>query len=157
MASNGNCPRFSRMMILPVTAFGSGSVTTLFALVLGFTLSTNTLAYLLIFPAFLMLRYRYPDVPRTYRVPGGMIGAWIVTLLPFAYAAIASYFILIPSASYVSKSGVDRQTYEFTQFAPLIVIVLLTIVFYVWGQREKRNQDILAGDKVRDVGSVPGD
>jgi hypothetical protein len=37
------------------------------------------------------------------------------------------------------------------------VIVLLTIVFYVWGQREKRNQDILAGDKVRDVGSVPGD
>ena len=50
-----------------------------------------------------MLRYKYPDVPRTYRVPGGMIGAWIVTLLPFAYAAIASYFILIPSASYVSK------------------------------------------------------
>jgi amino acid transporter len=140
-----------------VTAFGSGSVTTLFALVLGFTLSTNTLAYLLIFPAFLILRYKYPDVPRTYRVPGGMPGAWIVTLLPFAYAAIASYFILIPSASYVSKSGVDRSTYELTQFAPLAVIVLLTIVFYVWGQREKRNQDILAGDKVRDVGSVPGD
>jgi hypothetical protein len=45
-----------------------------------------------------------------------MVGAWIVTLLPFAYAAIASYFILIPSSSYVSKSGVDRLTYELTQF-----------------------------------------
>ena len=133
-----------------VTTFGSGSITTLFSLVLGFTLSTNTLAYLLIFPAFLILRYRYPDVPRTYRVPGGMIGAWIVTLLPFAYAAIASYFILIPSASYVSKSNVDRPTYELTQFIPLVVILLLTIGFYVWGQREKRNQDVVVA---QDTGS----
>ena len=66
-----------------------------------------------------------------------------MTLLPLAYAAIAAYFILIPSASYISKSGVDRLAYELTQFIPLIVIVLLTIVFYIWGQREKpeREQD----------------
>jgi glutamate:GABA antiporter len=114
--------------------------------VLGFTLSTNTLAYLLIFPAFLILRYRYPDVPRTYRVPGGMLGAWIVTLLPFAYTLIASYFLLIPTNSYISKSGLDRPTFELTQFIPLVVIVLLTIVFYIWGQNEKRNQDVIAAE-----------
>ena len=131
-----------------ITAFGSGSITTLFSLVLGFTLSTNTLAYLLIFPAFLLLRYRYPDVPRTYRVPGGMLGAWIVTLLPFAYAAIAAYFILIPSAAYVSNSGVSRMTYELTQWIPLVVIVALTIVFYVWGQKEKRNRDVVGAQSV---------
>jgi amino acid transporter len=130
-----------------ITAFGSGNISTLFALVLGFTLSTNTLAYLLIFPAFLLLRYRYPDVPRTYRVPGGMLGAWVVTLLPFAYAAIAAYFILIPTASYVSKSGVSRMTYELTQWVPLIVIVGLTVFFYIWGQREKRNRDVIAEQK----------
>src|SRR5581483_11355843 len=140
-----------------ITAFGSGSITTLFSLVLGFTLSTNTLAYLLIFPAFLILRYRYPDVPRTYRVPGGMLGAWIVTLLPFAYAAIAGYYILIPTDSYVSKSGVDRPTYELTQFIPLAVIVLLTIVFYIWGQNEKRNQDVVVGENIEGVGGVAGD
>jgi amino acid transporter len=130
-----------------ITAFGTGSITTLFSLVLGFTLSTNTLAYLLIFPAFLLLRYRYPDVPRTYRVPGGMVGAWIVTLLPFAYAAIAAYFILIPTASYVKNSGVSRMTYELTQWIPLAVIVALTITFYVWGQREKRNRDVVANQE----------
>jgi glutamate:GABA antiporter len=129
-----------------ITAFGSGSISTLFSVVLGFTLSTNTLAYLLIFPAFLILRYRYPDVPRTYRVPGGMLGAWIVTLLPFAYTLIASYFLLIPTNSYVSKSGLDRPTFELTQFIPLVVIVLLTIVFYIWGQNEKRNQDVIAAE-----------
>jgi amino acid transporter len=140
-----------------ITAFGSGSISTLFALVLGFTLSTNTLAYLLIFPAFLILRYKYPDVPRTYRVPGGMLGAWIVTLLPFAYAAIASYYILVPTDSYVSKSGVDRLTYELTQFLPLLVIILLTLVFYIWGQREKRNQDVVVAESVGDVGGAIGD
>jgi len=139
-----------------MTAFGSGSISTLFFIVLGFTLSTNTLAYLLIFPAFLLLRYKYPDVPRTYRVPGGMLGAWIVTLLPFAYTAIASYFILIPTASYVSSVKVDRQTYE-PQFIPLAIIVLLTIVFYVWGQNEKRNQDVIVEQNTRNASGVAGE
>ena len=35
-----------------ITSFGSGSITTLFSLVLGFTISTTTLSYLFIFPAF---------------------------------------------------------------------------------------------------------
>ncbi|MDQ6662379.1 MAG: APC family permease [Chloroflexota bacterium] len=140
-----------------ITSFVSGNISTLFLLVLGFTLSTNTLAYLLIFPAFLLLRYKYPDVPRTYRVPGGMVGAWIVTLLPFAYAAIASYFILIPTDSYVSKNGVDRLTYELTQFIPLAAIVLLTIVFYVWGQREKHNRDVVMSQNAEQLGGAAGD
>lgn len=140
-----------------VTAFGSGSITTLFSIVLGFTLSTNTLAYLLIFPVFVILRYKYPDVPRQYRVPGGMVGAWIVTLLPFAYAAIASYFILIPTNSYVSSIGVDRVTYELTQFIALGAIILLTIVFYVWGQREKHNQDVVVPQDASAASGVAGE
>jgi amino acid transporter len=109
--------------------------------VIGFTISTTTLSYLFIFPAYLILRYKYPNVHRPYRVPGGMVGAWIVTLLPFAYAAIGSYFILLPAT--ISVSGIDRATYIVTQFAALAVIFLLAIVFYVWGQMEKRNQDVV--------------
>src|SRR5438067_1092094 len=105
-----------------ITAFRSGDISTLFSIVLGFTLSTNTFAYLLFFPAFLLLRYRYPHVHRPYRVPGGMLGAWIVTLLPFAYAAIAAFFILIPSGSYISGAGVSRATYELAQFIALATI-----------------------------------
>jgi len=139
-----------------ITAFGSGSITSLFSIVLGFTLSTNTLAYLLIFPAFILLRYKYPNVHRPYRVPGGMAGAWIVTLLPFAYAAIAGYFILIPADSYISTMGVGRATYELTQFIALAVILLLTLVFYVWGQREKKNQDVMIGEGAEGAEGVSG-
>ena len=136
---------------------GNGSIATLFTLVLGFTISTTTLSYLFIFPSFLRLRYKYPDVYRPYRVPGGMVGAWIVTLLPLAYAAIASYFILIPTDATVSGYGIDRLTYELTQFIPLIFIALLTIVFYVWGHREARNQDVVVEMNIGEVGGVAGE
>lgn len=123
--------------------FSGGGIGTLFSLVLGFTISTTTLSYLFIFPAFIILRYKYPDVRRPYKVPGGMLGAWIVTLLPLAYAVIASWFIVFPTDSAVKNVGVTRVTYELSQLIPLGIIVLLTIVFYVWGQSEKRNQDVV--------------
>ncbi len=99
------------------------------------------LFYLFIFPAYLILRYKYPNVPRVYKIPGGMVGAWIATLLPLAYAVVASYFILVPTDAAVSSVG--RLTYELTQFVPLALIFLLTVVFYIWGHAEKRNQDVV--------------
>jgi amino acid transporter len=136
-----------------VTATNGGSTPTLFALVLGFVISTTTLSYMLIFPAFLVLRYKYPKLHRPYKVPGGMIGAWIVTLLPFAFAALASYVILIPTDATVSSyTGISRTTYELTQIIPLAVIVLLAVASYVWGQMEKRNQDVIVDVNYGDEG-----
>jgi glutamate:GABA antiporter len=37
--------------------------------------------YLLMFPALLVLRRRYPQQPRPYVVPGGRLGAWVCTVL----------------------------------------------------------------------------
>jgi amino acid transporter len=132
----------SLMMVAAVliNSFGSPTLTGLFSTVLGFTISTTTISYLFIFPSYLRLRYKYPDVPRPYKVPGGLVGAWIVTILPLAFAVIASIFILWPSSV---PGGMTRLTYELTQFIVLGIIVLLTIVFYVWGQLEKKNEDVV--------------
>jgi glutamate:GABA antiporter len=127
-----------------VNSFGSGSITGLFALVLGFVISTTTLSYLFIFPSFIILRYKYPNVHRIYKVPGGMVGAWIVMLLPLIYAVLASYFILSNGWPFTTVvTSVSQTTYELTQWVPLAIIFLLTIVFYVWGQNESRNQDVV--------------
>jgi amino acid transporter len=126
-----------------ITAYGNGSIVLLFGLVLGFVISTTTLSYLFIFPSFLVLRYKYPNVRRPYKVPGGMVGAWIVMLLPLAYAALASFFILWPRDATVATNGITRFTYEMTQFIPLAIIILLTTVFYIWGHVEKHNQDVV--------------
>ena len=49
---------------LLVAAFGSESIGMLFIQVLGVAISTALLAYLLMFPTFLILRYTYPAVLR---------------------------------------------------------------------------------------------
>jgi amino acid transporter len=126
-----------------LAANGSESIGTLFVQVLGVTISTALLAYLLMFPTFLVLRYRFPAVPRGYRVPGGLVGAWIVTFLPMAYVGIACYFLLIPSDVYLQINHLDRLTFELTHFVPLAFIIALTIVLYIWGQRERQNRDVL--------------
>src|SRR5258708_6580825 len=106
----------------------------------GTPIVVTTISYLFIFPAYFILRLKYPNVHRPYKVPGGLVGAGIVTILPLAYAAIATYFILWPLDSALS---VDRLTYELTQFIPLGIIALLTMVFYVWGHLEKGNRDVV--------------
>lgn len=126
-----------------VSSFGSGNVTTLFALVFGFVISTTTISYLFIFPSYFVLKLKYPNVHRPFTVPGGIVGAAIVSLLAFGYALIATIFILWPTDQTIANSGVDRTTYELTQFIPLGIIFLLTAVFYVWGQMESRNRDVV--------------
>ena len=67
-----------------------------FAAVLGLTISTTTISYLFIFPALIKLRYSRPDVKRPYRVPGGMAGAWICSVVPTFWALVATVFLLWP-------------------------------------------------------------
>jgi glutamate:GABA antiporter len=126
-----------------LSAFGSGTIEALFVQVLSVAISTALLAYLLMFPAFLILRYKYPALPRRYRVPGGIVGAGIVTLFPMLYSGIACYFLLIPSDIYLQNNHLDRLTFELTHFVPLACIVLLTIVLYFWGRKEEQNKDVL--------------
>ena len=66
----------------------SGSSAKYFGAVLGIALLTTTMSYLLIYPALVKLRYSHPHVHRPYRVPGGMVGAWIVSGLTTLWAAL---------------------------------------------------------------------
>jgi amino acid transporter len=133
----------SAVMVLSVliNRFSSGTLQSLFILVLGFTVSVNTLAYLFIFPDLLLLRYKQPDVNRPYRVPGGLAGAWIVTILSMFFTIIVSYFLLFPTSDVIQSAGVSRLTYEATQLITLGVIILLAVVFYLWGKRERERDE----------------
>jgi amino acid transporter len=55
------------------------------------------LSYLLLFPSFLLLRYRQQGRPRPYRMPGGMAGAWIATLLTTVFVGGAALLFFKPA------------------------------------------------------------
>ena len=124
-----------------------------FAAVLGLAISTTTISYLMIFPALAKLRKTHPHVERPYLVPGGRAGAVIVSWLTFAWAAFATVVLLWPgfgigwfgtegnmNDSLLDYSfGVDeRLQFELTQFVPLLFFVGVGVLFYLLGERTRR-------------------
>jgi amino acid transporter len=106
--------------------------------VLGLAISTTTIAYLLVFPAVIKLRYTHGHVPRPYRVPGGTLGVWFCGGICTLWAALATVALLYPGFG-TSKpdsslpDGWTRGSYEVSQFVPLACLIVLGLLFYAAG------------------------
>src|SRR5437879_6237497 len=118
-----------------VTGGGLGGY---FAAVLGLVISTTTFSYVLIFPALLTLRHRYPNVKRPFVVPGGNAGAWICVILTMFWVVAATVFSLWPglftSTWLDDYSGVSRSTFEIYTFVTVAVLIGLAVVFWAVGR-----------------------
>jgi glutamate:GABA antiporter len=125
-------------------ALTSGDAAKYFSVVLGLAISTTTIAYVLVFPALIKLRYSHPHVPRPYRVPGGIAGAWIVSVLTTGWAALATVALLYPGFGTSNPDAAlpegfegQRGAFEVSQFVPLAGLLLLGVIFY-WTGRTTR-------------------
>ena len=72
-----------------------------FAAVLGLVISTTTFSYVLVFPAIVVLRNRYPNARRPYRIGGGVIGLWVSMLLCEFYVVAATIFFFAIAILYL--------------------------------------------------------
>lgn len=61
--------------------------------------------YVLMFTAFLRLRYDQPNRPRSFKVPGGMVGAWIVAGIGLISSVFAIVLAIYPPAQVKSEVG----------------------------------------------------
>jgi amino acid transporter len=115
-----------------------GSLHGYFAAVLGLVISTTTFSYILIFPALLTLRKKYPNVKRPFVVPGGNAGAWICVILTMFWVVAATVFSLWPNLfTYqwsADASGVNRATFEIYTFATVAFLILVAVVFWAVGR-----------------------
>jgi amino acid transporter len=112
----------------------TGTLAQYFAVVLAFVISLTTISYLTIFPTLFILRVKYPDARRPYKVPGGLIGAGVAAFLTTAYSAIATYFLLWPGSL---PSGMSRTQYELLELGPLAFIFVLATTMYFVGQASR--------------------
>jgi amino acid transporter len=127
--------------IVMVAAFRlTGNADKYFTAVLGLAISTTTIAYLLVFPAVIKLRYTHGHVHRPYRIPFGNAGAWICGVLCTLWAALATVALLFPGfgtshpdASLPDGWAHQRGAYEVSQFVPLAILIALGVLFYVLG------------------------
>jgi amino acid transporter len=109
-----------------------------FAAVLGLVISTTTFSYILIFPALLTLRRKYPNVRRPFVVPGGNAGAWICVILTMFWVTAATVFALWPGLfTYLwsaDTSGVNRTTFELYTFGTVAFLMIVAVVFWAVGR-----------------------
>ncbi len=109
-----------------------------FAAVLGLVISTTTFSYILIFPALLTLRKKYPNVKRPFVVPGGNTGAWVSVVLCMFWVVGATVFSLWPglftSAWSADASGVSRTTFEVYTFVTVAILIGVAVAFWWVGR-----------------------
>jgi glutamate:GABA antiporter len=134
----------SGVLILALT-LTSGNAAKYFSATLGLVISMVTITYVLIFPAVIKLRYKYPDVPRPYRIPGGTVGLWVAGILTTAWAAFTTIAIIYPgigtsdpNASLPSGFAGERMQYTLTQVIPLVVMILIGLGFFALGRRTRQ-------------------
>jgi amino acid transporter len=115
-----------------------GSLHGYFAAVLGLVISTTTFSYILIFPALLTLRRKYPNVPRPFVVPGGNAGAWISVILTMFWVVAATIFSLWPglltSTWSADAAGVSRTTFETYTFVTVAILIAIAVAFWAVGR-----------------------
>ncbi|HUY74854.1 MAG TPA: APC family permease [Candidatus Dormibacteraeota bacterium] len=109
-----------------------------FAAVLGLVISTTTFSYILIFPALLTLRRKYPHVRRPYMVPGGQSGAWVCVILTMFWVVAATVFSLWPglftSSWNADYSGVSRSTFEIYTLVTVAFLIAIAVIFWAVGR-----------------------
>ena len=83
--------------------------------------------YFLMFPAAIILRYRKPSVHRTYRIPYGNVGMWIVCLVGIT----ASLFVFVVSFLPPEQIAVGNLFhYELLMFTGILIIIAIPLVIY---------------------------
>ena len=71
------------------------TVSTAFFLLTALTAMLYLIMYILLYAAAISLRYSQPDVKRTYKIPGGNFGMWIVSgmgILGALFAIVVGFF-----------------------------------------------------------------
>src|SRR5947209_1331294 len=115
-----------------------GGLHAFFAAVLGLVISTTAFSYILIFPALITLRRKYPNVKRPFVIPGGNAGAWICVVLATLWVVFATIFSIWPglltSSWSADYAGVSRTTFEIYNIVAIVFLLGLAVVFWAVGR-----------------------
>ena len=87
--------------------------------------------YLIMFSAAIYLRYKKPDLPRAYKVPGGLAGMWIVAGLGFLGALTTIVLGFIPPAAF--RTG---NPFFFDAFLIIGIIIFVGLPLLIYQYRK---------------------
>lgn len=111
------------------------SVNAFYGILVLMTTINYFIPYLILFPAFIKLRKKYPDKVRPFRVPGGNGFAYLITVLGLISVITAIVLPLIPSSDLKTVSQIIVYECEIVGGPVIFLIVAL----YFFKKYEKKN------------------
>ena len=126
----------------------TGSSAAVFGVVLTISISTFLLSYLLVIPAAVRLRTKYPHVERPFRVPVSDRGFAVLGAICFAWVLLGSWVAVFPGTleaafgidyPFEEYWGVSQARFEIFTLGTLAVLLVLGVVGYVRGARVRRD------------------
>jgi amino acid transporter len=117
-----------------------GDVAKYFGVAVGFAIALSLVNYLVIFPAFWVLRNKYPDATRPYRVPAHRtVSIWLTFVVAFGIVQLLApgfgdqwFGDAYRPAGWVADQG---RPYYLTELAVVLVAVLIAVSFWYIGSR----------------------
>ena len=132
------------LFVILVFTLSNGSLSNFFAVMLSIVISLTALQYAFIFPAVIVLRKRYPDRNRPYRIPGGAVGMWICVIATELIVVLTSISLLWPGLidntlgrkyDIVSSWGTSRVFFETVTLGTLAAVIVMALIFWAIGKR----------------------
>jgi amino acid transporter len=125
--------------------------------VLGVTISTTLISYLLIYPALWKLRRSHPHTPRPFKMPAYRT----LTVVLMVLVAVATVQLIAPGlgsawfgTDFIPESWTyaERFTYLWTELVPVLVFIVIGVLFWWLGRGTRRQTAQVGAD-----GSGPAD
>jgi amino acid transporter len=138
----------STVFVVAATLLVEGDAAVLFNVVLFCAISTLLVSYLAIIPALIKLKRIYPDVPRTYQVPGGSKGFNVLAFVVLAYIIIGSIVALFPGTletvlgmeyDYTEIWGTSQGSVLGFTLGTFAIVVLIGVIGYLGAGKVRKN------------------
>jgi amino acid transporter len=117
-----------------------GDIAKYFGVAVGFAIAMSLVNYIAIFPAFWVLRNKFPEANRPYRVPAHRtVSIWLTTVVAFGIVQLLApgfgdnwFSDGYRPAGWVADQG---RPYYLTQLSLLLVVVVIAVGFWYLGSR----------------------
>ena len=119
------------------------SVNAGFFMILILTMILYAIMYILMYASGIKLRYKYPDVKRAYKIPGGKFGIWLVAGIGILAMVFTIMISIIPPAS---LSVGSPAFYVIFQLGGLLVFLIIPLIIYArrkpsWKAEDENSED----------------
>ena len=135
------------IFVILVFVIASGSLATFFTIMVTVIISLTAMMYIFQIPAVIVLRKKYPDHPRPFKVPGGPVFLWLCVIGAEAIIIITTITLLWPGLldnllgqpfDILSYWGVSRVYFETVTLGIVGFFLVMAVVFWAIGRRNMR-------------------